>query len=159
MYTRIDFRKVDPNAMQAMLNLGGNDGLEESLLDLIKVRASQINRCAFCLDMHIKDARASGETEQRLYSLDVWHEVSYYSERERAALTWTEALTRLGENGVPDEVFEKVRQHFTDEEMVKLTMTVIAINSWNRINIGLHTTVPGHYKSRRQPRQEAAQAG
>lgn len=151
MQTRIPLRKIDPKAINALSELGGNDGLELSLLDLVKVRASQINHCAFCLDMHIKDARMSGETEQRLYSLSAWRETPIYSERERAALLWTESLTQLGDEGVPDAVYEQVRQHFSEEEMVALTMTVIAINSWNRLNIGLRTVVAGTYKSHRKP--------
>ncbi|MBC7813733.1 MAG: carboxymuconolactone decarboxylase family protein [Burkholderiales bacterium] len=150
MQTRIAYNKLDSNVVQGILGLGGNSGLEESLLDLVKVRASQINRCAFCLDMHIKDARTSGETEQRLYSLSAWHETSFYSERERAALAFAEAVTLISENGVPDEVYEQVRQHFSEQEIVSLTMTVIAINAWNRLNVSLRTVVPGHYKSRRQ---------
>lgn len=154
MQTRIPYRKLDQNALQALMKVGGSDGLEQSLLDLIKVRASQINHCAYCLDMHIKDARVSGETEQRLYSLSAWRETPIYSEREQAALLWTETLTRLGDEGVPDAIYEQVRQHFTEEETVTLTMTVIAINSWNRLNIALRPVVAGTYKS-----QRAAAAG
>lgn len=149
MKTRIPYRKLDQNALQALMRIGGNDGLEEPLLDLVKVRASQMNQCAFCLDMHIKDARVSGESEQRLYSLSAWRETPIYSDRERAALLWTETLTRLGDEGVPDAVYEQVRQHFSEEETVTLTMTVIAINSWNRLNIGLRPVVAGTYKSQR----------
>jgi AhpD family alkylhydroperoxidase len=158
MQPRINTFKVDPNVLQAMRAIGDyvhNSGLEESLLDLILVRASQINRCAHCLDMHIKDARASGETEQRLYSLSAWRETPFYSERERAALAWTEAVTLLSETGVPDEVFAEVQQHFSEGEIVKLTMAVIAINGWNRLNVSLRT-VPGHYKSQRKPTAETA---
>jgi len=151
MQTRIAYNKLDSNVVQGMLGLGGNSGLEQSLLDLVKMRASQINRCAFCLDMHIKDARTSGETEQRLYSLSAWHETSFYSERERAALAFAEAVTLISENGVPDEVYEQVRQHFSEQEIVALTMTIIAINAWNRLNVSLRAVVPGHYKSHRQP--------
>ena len=115
------------------------------------VRASQINRCAYCLDMHMKDARASGETEQRLYSLSVWRETPFYSDRERAALAWTEAVTVLSENGVPDELYEQVRHHFSQQEIVGLTMALITINSYNRLNVSLQYTVPGRYKSQRQP--------
>lgn len=152
MQTRIPFRKLDPNSIQAMQKIGsGSVELEQSLTDLVIVRASQINHCAYCLDMHMKDARASGETEQRLYSLSAWREVSFYSERERAALLWTEALTQLDDAGVPDAVYDEVRQHFSEEEMVSLTMSVIAINSWNRLNVGLRTVVAGTYKSHREP--------
>jgi AhpD family alkylhydroperoxidase len=158
MYHRIPYSKLDSAAVQGMLGLGGNDGLEESLLDLVKVRASQINRCAFCLDMHIKDALVSGESNQRLYSLSAWEEMPIYSERERAALAYTEAVTLISENGVSDELYEQVRQHFSEQEIVALTMTIIAINAWNRLNVSLRTTVPGRYKSQRQP-VVAAHAG
>lgn len=153
MRTRMDYKEVQP-AIEALLSLGnyaGENGLEQSLLDLMLVRASQINRCAYCLDMHTKDARASGETEQRLYGLNAWRDTPYYSDRERAALAWTEAVTRLGENGVPDEVYEQVRRQFSEQEIVGLTMAVIAINSWNRLNLSLQFTVPGRYKSQRKP--------
>jgi len=152
MQPRIGFHKIDANAVQALMSLGAytdDSKLERSLLDLVLVRASQINRCAYCLDMHTKDARASGETEQRLYSLNAWRETPFYSERERAALAWTEAVTLLSESGVPDEVYEQVCQQFGEQEIVSLTMTVITINSWNRLNVSLRT-VPGNYKSRRQ---------
>lgn len=158
MQPRINIFKVAPSAIQAMKSIGDyvhNSGLEESLLDLVVVRASQINRCAHCLDMHIKDARASGETEQRLYSLNAWRETPFYSERERAALAWTEAVTLLSETGVPDDVYAEVQQQFSEEEIVKLTMAVIAINGWNRLNVSLRT-VPGHYKSQRKPAAETA---
>lgn len=152
MQTRIPFRKIDQNAIQALQKIGGGSvELEQSLIDLVIVRASQINHCAFCLNMHMKDARASGETEQRLYSLSAWRETPIYSDRERAALLWTESLTQLGDEGVPDSVYEAVRQHFSEEEMVSLTMSVIAINSWNRLNIGLRPVVAGTYKSHRTP--------
>lgn len=159
MQTGIEYRKLDPKVTQALLGLGGESGLEQSLLDLMKVRASQINHCAFCLDMHVKDARASSETEQRLYSLGVWRETAFYSEREQAALAWTEAVTLLSENGVPDDLYQQVRQHFDEQEIVTLTMTVIAINSWNRLNVSLRPVIPGRYTSRRQPEAATAQAG
>ena len=152
MQPRINYLKIDSGAMQAINGIGdyvNNSGLERSLLDLMLVRASQINRCAFCLDMHTKDARASGETEQRLYSLDAWRETPFYTDRERAALAWTEAVTLLSENGVSDELYAEVQQHFSEDEIVKLTMAVIAINSWNRLNVSLRA-VPGHYKSQRK---------
>ena len=115
------------------------------------LRASQINHCAYCIDMHTKDARASGETEQRLFGLDAWRDTPYYSDRERAALAWTEAVTLLSENGVPDDLYEQVREQFSEQEIVNLTMAVIAINSWNRLNVSLQPTVAGSYKSNRQP--------
>lgn len=153
MQPRVDYPRVDPKALQTLLKqeqyVHGSD-LEQSLLDLVKVRASQINHCAFCLDMHVKDARASGETEQRLYSLDAWRETPFYSERERAALAWTEAVTVLTDGFVPDEVYEVVCEQFTEQEIISLTMAVIAINGWNRINVSLRT-VPGRYQSQRKP--------
>jgi AhpD family alkylhydroperoxidase len=111
-------------------------GLEPSLLELVKVRASQINACAYCIDMHTKDARAAGETEQRLYGLSAWRETPYFSDRERAALEWTEAVTRVGDTHVPDELHDRVRLHFNESELVALTFEVIVINSWNRLMVG-----------------------
>ena len=135
-------QRVDPRrhtgAVQAMLALQrhvNESGLEHSLLELVKMRASQINGCARCLDMHAKDARAAGETEQRLYLLDAWREAPFYTERERAALEWTEAVTKITEGHVPDAVYESVRAHFTEQELVHLTLAVVAINGWNRLNI------------------------
>ena len=113
--------------------------IETSLLDLISYRASQINGCAFCLDMHSKDLRAAGETEQRIYMLDAWREAPYYSERERAALAWTEAVTKITEGHVSDEVYEEVRKQFSEEELIDLTLAVTAINSYNRFNIAFRT--------------------
>jgi AhpD family alkylhydroperoxidase len=110
-------------------------GLENSLLELVKTRASQINGCAFCIDMHTKDARAHGETEQRLYGLSAWRETPFYTDRERAALAWTEAVTLISEGHVPDDVFEQARSQFSDEELVNLTTAVVAINGWNRFSI------------------------
>jgi AhpD family alkylhydroperoxidase len=120
-------------------------GLEPSLLDLVLTRASQINGCANCLDMHIKDALARGENEQRLYLLDAWRECPIYSARERAALLWTEAVTLVADEHVPDAVYEDVRRAFSDDELLALTMAVITINAWNRLNIALRT-VPGMYQ-------------
>lgn len=122
-------------------------GLEPPLLELVKMRASQINGCAFCLDMHSKDARAAGETEQRLYALDAWREAPFYSERERAALEWTEALTRVADTHVPDAIYERVSKHFDEAELVNLTFAVVAINSWNRLAISSRTEV-GTYRSK-----------
>lgn len=148
MKQRINYREKAPKALKGMMELEsyirGSD-LEKSLYELVKIRASQINGCAYCLDMHSKDARMSGETEQRLYSLSAWHEAPYYSDRERAALAWTEALTLISENDVPDSLYKSVRQHFSEEELVTLTMAVIAINGWNRLAISFRT-VPGSYK-------------
>jgi len=110
-----------------------NSALEHSLLELVKMRASQINGCAYCLDMHSKDARAAGESEQRLYLLNAWHEAPVYTDRERAALEWTEAVTRVSDSHVPDGVFDSARRHFSEEELVDLTMAIVAINGWNRL--------------------------
>ncbi len=148
MKPRIEYQKVAPGAMEAMSGLErylATCGLEPSLLDLVKVRASQINGCAYCIDMHTKDARAHGEREQRLYALDAWRETPFYSERERAALAWTEAVTLIAGGHVPDEVYESVRQQFTEKELVDLTLAVVAINGWNRFGISFRT-VPGTYQ-------------
>jgi AhpD family alkylhydroperoxidase len=153
MEARINYTQVDPEALTTLLGMAKymmKSGLERSLQDLVVLRASQVNHCAYCIDMHFKDALASGETAQRLYGLDAWRESPYYTDRERAALAWTEAVTLLTEDYVPDEVYEQVRQLFTDLEIVKLTMAIIAINGWNRINVALRT-VPGSYQSQRQP--------
>jgi len=153
MQARIDYPQVEPEAFNTMLGLRKyvmKSGIERSLIDLIVLRASQINHCAFCIDMHFKDARASGETEQRLYSLEVWRETGFYSDRERAGLAWTEAVTLLTEGYVPDEVYEQVQEQFTETELVSLTMAVIEINGWNRLNVSFRT-VPGQYQSQRQP--------
>lgn len=125
--------------MLAMENHVRQCGLEHSLLELVKTRASQINGCAFCIDMHTKDARAAGETEQRLYGLSAWRETPFYSERERAALELTEAVTLITNGGVPDELYQKVREHFSEEETVNLVAAIIAINGWNRLAITFHT--------------------
>ena len=149
MKPRIEHYKVDPNAVKAMMGLQtyvNESGLEYELLELVKLRASQINGCAYCIDMHTKDARARGETEQRLYALDAWSETPFYSDRERAALAWTEAVTLLGDGRVPDEVYAQAREHFGEAELVKLTLAVVAINGWNRLNVAFRT-VPGTYKS------------
>jgi AhpD family alkylhydroperoxidase len=144
--------KVAPRGMKAMRDLEeylAECGLELSLLDLVKTRASQINGCAYCIDMHTKDARARGESEQRLYALSVWRETPFYTERERAALAWTEAVTLIASGHVPDELYEEVHQHFTEEELVNLTLAVVAINSWNRFAISFRT-IPGTYQLTRQ---------
>ena len=130
---------VQQRVLRALLGLGlpPDSGLEPELLELVKMRASQINGCAFCLDMHTKDARAMGETEQRLYLLPAWRETELYTERECAALAWTEALTEIADERVPDDVFDAVRPHFTDDELAYLTLAVVAINSFNRFNVAL----------------------
>ncbi len=148
MEERIHYTKVSPGAYHAMLGLEKylrECGLEQTLLDLIKLRASQINGCAYCLDMHWKDLRASGESEQRLYSLDAWQETPFYTERERAALAWAEAVTRVADTHVPDEVYELARRHFGEKELADLTLAVAAINAWNRLAISARTT-PGTYQ-------------
>jgi AhpD family alkylhydroperoxidase len=114
-------------------------GLEESLIDLLCLRASQINGCAYCVDMHWKDLRAAGEGEQRLYGLDAWEESPYYSDRERAALAWTDAVTNLREGHVPDEVYDQARRLFSEKELADLTLAIVAINGWNRLNIAART--------------------
>jgi AhpD family alkylhydroperoxidase len=148
MEARLDPRRAAPKAMQALLGLQTHVnacGLEHGLLELVKYRASQLNGCAWCMDMHTKDARAAGETEQRLYLLSAWRECPFYTERERAALAWTEAVTRLADGGVSDEAFAAVRTQFNEQELVELTMAIIAINGWNRINFAFRT-VPGTYR-------------
>jgi AhpD family alkylhydroperoxidase len=151
MEPRIDFYKVAPGASAAMRALehyiNQSSGLEPSLRELIKTRASQINGCAYCIDMHTKDARAAGETEQRLYALNAWRETPFYTDRERAALEWTEATTLITEGRVPDEVFFRVRQYFTEEELVNLTLAIVSINGWNRLAIAFRS-VPGLYEPR-----------
>src|SRR3954467_7478818 len=147
MKARIDLMHISPGIVQAMLGLERQvrqAGFEDPLLDLVRMGASQINRCAYCLDMHSKDARANGETEQRLYGLDAWRETPYYSARERAALEWTEALTLVSESGVPDEVYERVREQFAENELAHLSLAIVAINGWNRLNVAART-VPGEY--------------
>ena len=148
MQPRIDGAKVAPGAYHAMLGLETyirQSGLEISLIHLIKLRASQINGCAYCIDMHWKDARALGETEQRLYGLDAWRESPYYTDRERAALAWTEAVTRVAGGQVPDEVYEEVRPHFSEKELADLTLAIATINAWNRLAISLRAE-PGKYQ-------------
>ena len=156
--------KADPKAYQAMFALENylrNCGLEKPLLELMKMRASQINGCAYCIDMHSKDARAAGETEQRLYELDAWRETPFYSDRERAALAWTESLTLVSQTHVPDDVFAEVKKHFSEAEIVALTLAVVAINGWNRIAISIRavpgTYQPGQHEPQQQTRSAAAQ--
>ena len=156
MKSRLNLNEIAPGATKAMLGLEAYIAqckLERSLIELVKMRASQINGCAFCIDMHSKDARAAGETEQRLYCLDAWREAPFYSDRERAALAWAEELTLVHERHVPDEIFEQVRRQFTDDEIADLTLIVATINAWNRIAISLRA-VPGSY----QPAREHAAA-
>jgi AhpD family alkylhydroperoxidase len=152
MEPRFDYAKVAQEPLRAMYAIEkylAGCGLEAKLLHLVKTRASQINGCAYCLDMHTKDARAAGETEQRLYTLNAWRETPFFSERERAALAWVEAVTLIG-GGVPDEVFREARQHFGEKELADLTWAAVAINAWNRIAISSRA-VPGTYKPGKKP--------
>ena len=149
MQARLEAQKVSPAAYQAMLGLEmfvrRHSKLEPALLELVKMRASQINGCAYCIDMHSKDARAGGETEQRLYALSAWEETPFFTDRECAALALTEAVTRIGEDHVPDAVYEKARNSFSEEELVNLTLAIITINGWNRLAITFRF-VPGEYQ-------------
>lgn len=149
MEPRYDYAKAAPGAYHAMLGLEKylhDCSLEQPLIHLIKLRASQINGCAFCIDMHWKDLRAIGENEQRLYSLDAWRECPYYSDRERAALEWTEAVTLITDGHVPDDLYERVRAVFKENEVADLTIAVATINAWNRIAIASRAE-PGKYQS------------
>jgi len=158
MEGRIAMAKVAPGAYRAMLGLEEylhQCGLEPSLIDLVKLRASQVNGCAYCIDMHWKDLRALGESEQRLYGLDAWEESPYYSDRERAALAWTEAVTNIRDGHVRDEVYEDVRKHFSEKELADLTLAVAAINAWNRLSISARTE-PGKYQPVSEPVRKRA---
>jgi len=142
---RIDFAKVAPAAMQPFYSVEkylSQCSLEPHLVELVKLRASQINGCGFCLDMHTKAARQNGENEQRMDVLNCWREVNLYSPKERAALAWTESLTLISENNVPDEVFQPLKEHFSDSEIVDLTVLISQINSWNRLAIALRKPLP-----------------
>lgn len=145
MKARLAPYKIAPDLMKALGALEtavAGSGLEKSLIELVKTRASQINGCAFCIHMHTKDARALGETEERLYMLSAWRESPLYTDRERAALAWTESVTLVSQTSVPDDVYEQVRGSFSDEEIVKLTMLVATINAWNRIAISFRFVHP-----------------
>jgi AhpD family alkylhydroperoxidase len=160
MEARFDYAKVAPGAYRAMAGLGHylhESGLEESLLHLMKLRASQINGCAYCLDMHWKDLKAIGEPDHRLYELNAWEESPFYSERERAALAWTEAVTKVAETHVPDELYEKTRKHFDEKELADLTLAVAAINAWNRLAISSRA-VPGTYQPAKKELKEVKRA-
>jgi AhpD family alkylhydroperoxidase len=153
MEPRLNYVQVVPDGYKAMSALNRyveECGLEPLLLELVKVRASQINGCAYCLDMHSKDARALGESEQRIYLLDAWRETDFYSERERAALLWTEELTLISERHAADELYAEVSRHFTDVEMVNLTLAIMTINAWNRLAVGFRSK-PGVYQSKKKP--------
>ena len=148
MQPRIDYRKYAPEALKGLFALESylaNCSLDHKLLHLLKLRASQLNGCAFCIDMHWKDARSLGETEQRLYGLDAWRESPYYTEQERAALAWTESLTLVSSSHVPDEVFSELQRQFSEQQIVDLTYLASTINAWNRIAISLRA-VPGRYR-------------
>ena len=158
MKARIETRSANPKIMQLLLAIEAylhGTGLGSRLLHLVKTRASQINGCAHCIDMHTQDARAEGESEQRLYALNAWRATPFFDERERAALEWTEAVTRVAETHVPDEVYERVRQHFAEDELIDLTLAVTAINTWNRLSIAFRT-VAGSYRRRVQQSSGAA---
>ena len=148
MPPRLNAAKAGPGAYHAMLGLEQyvkQSGLEQSLVELVKLRASYMNGCAYCIDMHTKDALAEGETVQRIVSVPVWRETAFYTDRERAALAWTEGVTDLHPDHVPDELYRETNKFFTDEEMVKLTMAVVAINGWNRLAIAFRQE-PGSYQ-------------
>jgi AhpD family alkylhydroperoxidase len=148
MQQRLDVLKIAPEAFRVMSGLQSyvtKSGLESTLVELVKIRASQINGCAYCIDMHTKDARLNGESEQRIYALSAWRETPFFTDREKAALTWTETLTLISENHAPDHIYEEVHRQFTDKEMVALTMAVVAINSWNRLVLSFRP-VPGTYQ-------------
>ncbi len=154
---RIEYSKVAPEGVRLLSSLErylAGTGLEPSLRELVRLRASQINGCAYCIDMHAKDARAARETEQRLYALTAWRETPFYTERERAALAWTEAVTLISGRDVSDELYKETRRHFDEQELVDLTLAVIAINGWNRLAISFRA-VPGTY----QPKQLGTPVG
>lgn len=159
MQPRLDTTKAAPSALHAMLALETwvrkSSRLEPALLELVKMRSSQINGCAYCTDMHSKDARANGESEQRLYALDAWRETPFFTDRERAALAWTESITLIRDGHAPDAVYEEVRKRFSEEELVNLTLAIITINGWNRLAIGFRA-VPGEYQPATHAQTEAA---
>jgi AhpD family alkylhydroperoxidase len=148
MEQRIDLMKNGQGAVKALLGLGGylmkSGKLDKNLVELVNMRVSQINGCAYCLDMHSKDLRAAGETEQRLYLISAWREAPFYTDRERAALEWAEAVTLITDGHVPDEVYGRARAQFSEEELIDLTLAVAAINSWNRMNVAFRTPAGGY---------------
>jgi AhpD family alkylhydroperoxidase len=154
MPERLSYAKAFPEGVHALLSLGraiSESGIEPSLQELVKTRASQLNGCAFCIDMHTKDARAAGETEQRLYALSAWRETSFYTPRERAALAWTEAITNIQQGHAPDEVYDEARKQFSEAELVWLTLAITQINTWNRLAIGFRAE-PGTYQIKEKPK-------
>lgn len=159
MKPRIEYARVAPGGIRALVALEAyvrESGLERSLLELVKLRASQINGCAYCVDMHTKDARAAGEMEQRLYATSVWREAPFFSQRERAALAWTEAITLVSEEGVEDELFRSVGEHFSEKELVDLTLAAVAINGWNRVAIAFRPPVGGYQAAGARPQDAPA---
>ncbi|MDI3470939.1 MAG: 4-carboxymuconolactone decarboxylase domain/alkylhydroperoxidase AhpD family core domain protein [Pseudolabrys sp.] len=161
MEQRLNYMAAAPEGLAALGKLQGyidRCGLEHSLLELVKTRASQINGCAYCLDMHTKDARAGGETEQRLYVLSAWREAPFYSDRERAALAWTEAVTRIAGGPIEDSLYNEVRRHFGEKELTDLTLAIIAINGWNRLAIPFHRPVGAYQPPDHKSKAQAAAA-
>ena len=158
----IRYSKIAPEGFQALLGLGGyvkQCGLEQSLLELVRIRVSQVNSCGYCIDIHTKDARDEGEPEQRLYCLSAWSETPFYSDRERAALAWAEAVTKLSETQIPDDVYQNARAHFSDKELVDLTMAVIAINSMNWLAVSFNTPVGSYHKDSPVTIRKASEPG
>ena len=144
MTPRLDYGKAAPGAIRSLVAIDrylSDSGLEKSLLHLVKLRSSQINRCAYCIDTHSKEARAAGETEQHLYGLSAWQDAPFYTDKERAALAWTESLTLISDHHVSDELYQQARAHFNETELVNLTLAVIAINAWNRIGISFRPNI------------------
>lgn len=162
MQPRIEYAKVAPDAIAAMRRIEvyvRQTGLERSLLELVRLRASQINGCAYCVDMHTKDARAAGESEQRLYAASVWREAPFFNDRERAALAWTEAVTLVSARHVPDAVYRKARQYFNEKELVDLTVAIIAINGWNRLAVSFRALAGTYQPTKPAHRETMTAAG
>ncbi len=162
MEQRLSYSKAAPEGIEILQKLESyikKAGLEPDLVELVKLRASQINGCAYCIDMHTKDARSQGESEQRLYGVSAWQEAPFYNERERAALVWAESVTKISEDHVPDEIYNLVKKHFTERELVDLTLAIIAINSWNRLAISFRTPAgsyqPDHPASKKNSLKQA----
>ena len=159
MEQRLSYSKAAPEGIENLRKLEGyikKAGLEPDLMELVKLRASQLNGCAYCIDMHTKDARAAGETEQRIYALSAWQEAPFFTDRERAALLWTESLTLIAQTHAPDDVYEQVRERFSDEELVSLTMAIVAINGWNRLAVGFRKVAGDYQPAVRKQTAEAA---
>lgn len=160
MQPRVNYRKAAPQGLAKLADLQkyvDGCGLEHPLIELVKMRASQLNGCAYCMDMHSKDARSGGESEQRLYLLSAWREAPFYSDRERAALAWTEAVTKIAEKSVEDKLYEEVRRYFNEKEVTDLTFAIIAINAWNRLAISFRAT-PGSYQPVRATKEHGSAA-